>query len=351
MEIYADEIAQALKDSGGEITINQYQPGKPDWLKGIMGMRYARLVLYPLQAARQNASIYHIIDHGYGHLIHFLDRHKTLVTVHDLIPLLHWKGHIPGVKPGRIPIIQIFSFLALKHARHLVAVSENTKKDLVSYLGCDAERISVIYSGVDKAFKPLDIDKDELAQSFGLNNEKNVKRILLSGSQIHKNHQLALKVASTLRLKYSMNIQIIKTGIPTQDWQQQIHEYGLTGQVINLGNIPRSDMPGLVNLADVLLFPSFYEGFGWPPLEAMACGTPIVAANTASLPEVMGNTGVMCDPFDPDCYVEEVRKILTDEDYRRNLINLGYDRARKFTWEETARKLINVYQMITDEYI
>jgi glycosyltransferase involved in cell wall biosynthesis len=113
-----------------------------------------------------------------------------------------------------------------------------------------------------------------------------------------------------------------------------------------LGVVPRAELPNLYNAVDCLLFPSLYEGFGWPPLEAMACATPVVASNAASLPEVIGEAGLLCAPGDDEGLARAMQAVLTDEGLRQSLVEKGLARARQFTWEETARKTLEVYERV-----
>src|SRR3984893_12168019 len=162
MDVYADHLAAGLSQEGSNTyRIHEYRPRIAGWISALpidrlQRMRIARYLGYPSQAWRRRGDLNHIIDHGYGHLIWVLGAKRTIVTVHDLIPLLLSKGAIPGVKPDRPHQLAKLSYRALRRARHLIADSENTKRDLIVHLGCDAERISVIYLGIDSSFKPCD---------------------------------------------------------------------------------------------------------------------------------------------------------------------------------------------------
>ena len=349
MELYADMMAKYLRSVDTQsLTVNEFVPNVPVWLKNRNknGMRLARYYSYPSQVKRKKASLFHIMDQGYGHLIHFIDPKKTIITVHDLVPFLRWKGKIRGVKPATIPLLVLLSNLSLKKAQHLIAVSENTKNDLVNHLGCDPKRITVIYSGIDPIFKAFDKEKKKSLRSKWFSEDNSRKLILITGSQFYKNHEVALKTVALLKQTFAEKVQLIKTGEITAEWINSVRSYGLEQNVTNLGNVSRESMPEIYNAVDLLFFPSVYEGFGWPPLEAMACGTPVVASNVASLPEVMGEIDNLSSPYDINFFASKIGEIISDQYYREKLIIQGLHNTKRFEWKQTANNVLSVYRQI-----
>jgi glycosyltransferase involved in cell wall biosynthesis len=159
-----------------------------------------------------------------------------------------------------------------------------------------------------------------------------------------------VQAVARLRAMYSQPLQLLRLGPPTPEFTAAVQNYGLEDITHYVVGVPSDHMPALYNSVDILLFPSLYEGFGWPPLEAMACGTPVVASNVASLPEVIGDAGFMCSPHDHDGLAQAMYALLTDNDLRRSIIKRGLIRASLFEWERVARQTLAVYELVAGHY-
>ena len=348
MALYADGLNSALrKYAPGKFIYSEFTPKMllPKWILNKWGMRFARFFLYPLQAPHIDGAITHLLDHGYAHLFYTYKSKKTVVTVTDLIPVLWWKGRLLVQTKKGMPLTVLYFLHALKRASHIIAISSNTKKDLIELIGCDPSKISVVPLGVDDIFKPYDKNEKQIARRrlFGYSDQS---IILITGSQFYKNHETVLKTLSFLIANGLDNVILVKTGSVDANWLSLIKKYKLEKKVINVGFIPREQMPQLYNSVDLLFFPSIYEGFGWPPLEAMACGIPAVTSNVASLPEIMGPIDTMCEPFDYIGFAEKITSLLNSEDYYQSVIRQGLYQSSKFTWEKIAKKTIEVYNLV-----
>jgi glycosyltransferase involved in cell wall biosynthesis len=172
--------------------------------------------------------------------------------------------------------------------------------------------------------------------------------VLVTGSQFYKNHGAAVLACARLRSMYPKPLQLLKLGPPTAEFKAAVQNFGLEDITHYLVGVSGNHLPALYNSIDILLFPSLYEGFGWPPLEAMACGTPVVASNAASLPEAIGDAGLMCSPHDPDGLAQAMYALLTDDDLRLAVIERGLVRASLFEWEKVARQTLAVYELVAD---
>ena len=266
---------------------------------------------------------------------------KTIVTFCDLFHEANPQWTPPKIKNR---LSRLYKFAALK-SDHIIAISENTKSDLVKYYGVQPEKITVIYPGKDEFFKEVkevkeieDVkDKYKIGREFilhvgALAEWRNVPRLIEAFGILKLVDRIPHKLVLVGREVWGLKINKI------------IKEAGLTGDVINLDYVPIEDLRTLYNAADLLVFPSLYEGFGIPVLEAQACGTPVVASNAAALPEAVGDAGMLIDPYDPEAIADGIRTVLSDEELRQDLIKKGFEHARKFSWEKMARETLAVYQ-------
>ncbi len=351
MEIYGDHLLGALQEQGAEgIKFADYRPQLASLTKRLpnranLRMRTARYLDYPRQVRGMRANLYHVLDHGYAHLMQVLPTARTLVTVHDLIPILAGRGQIDGLKKHRRSWLAEWSARFYAKAAHLIAISENTKRDLVEHCGCAEEQISVIYSGISERYHP----QAELS-SADLRRKLNLPRsgwlVLITGDAFYKNQTTSLRVMEQLWQRYPRELFLVRLGRDTAEWQALYQQATRKEQILSLAYLDPSAMPDLYRAVDCLLFPSWYEGFGWPPVESMACGTPVVASQAASLPEAVGKGGILAPPEDVDALAQGVERLLTDQTFRKQQIERGFAQAARFRWEKTARQVFNLYQKL-----
>jgi glycosyltransferase involved in cell wall biosynthesis len=351
MEIYADGLGQALRARhGAQCKIREYRPRRQLGVgEGRWQMRLARYAEYPWQAFKQQKSpkrtINHVLDHGYGHLLYILDPRCTIVTVHDLIPLVRWRGRIPSVSRGEKPWLNLLSTHALRRAVHLIADSESTRCDLIELGRCDPDKITVVPLGLSPDFRPY-VVQDRLYQRSQWGLPVDSFCIFTSGSHFNKNQIGSLEAFARLLRLSSKNFHLVTTAQPTDEWSRALLALVIGNRVKLVKAHSLEQMVGLYNSVDCLLFPSLYEGFGLPPLEAMACGIPVVTSNAASLPEVVGKAALMCDAQDHDGLASALNRLSTDTSLRDSLIEQGLTHARQFTWEAAARKTVEVYEKV-----
>lgn len=262
-----------------------------------------------------------------------------IVTVHDLERICF---PFSGQEPLEEASLKIDA-AAIRKADHIVSVSENTKKDLMRYLKIPEEKITVVYNGVDHSvFKP----NTQAVASFPY--------ILYVGSERPRKNLERLLEAFVLLKKSSdfADLKLIKVGSPgrsaafRQTTLQKIKELGLDGEVIFVDQITDERLVEYYSSARVLVYPSLYEGFGLPVLEAMACGCPVITSNVSSLPEVAGDAAFLVNPYDIRDICGAIARLLTDNRLRDELIARGKVRSRIFSWAKTAEETLNVYHQV-----
>ncbi|MBI4022616.1 glycosyltransferase family 4 protein [Candidatus Berkelbacteria bacterium] len=271
----------------------------------------------------------------------------VVVTIHDLIAM-HFGADIPLGSRMYFGRWMPFSY---RFASHIISVSEHTKQDIIELLGIPEEKITVIYEAADEIFRPVR-DKDRLAavrQKY-----QTGERFILHVGTINprKNLEFLVRVFGEARKKVGPSWKLVITG--KKGWYYEglfgaVQELGLANAVVFTGYIDEEDKPYLYSAASLFAFPSLYEGAGLPPLEAMACGTPVVSSNTSSLPEMVGNGGILLPPDDTAGWVHALARLMTDASLRREAAAKGRKQAKKFSWERTARETIRVYERVMRE--
>jgi glycosyltransferase involved in cell wall biosynthesis len=263
---------------------------------------------------------------------------RTLLTVHDL----SFVRYPQTADPRLYRYLNVTVPRSMRRADHILADSRNTARDLTDLWDVPPGKVSVLYPGVEPRFHPL-TDMAELSRvrnQYGL-----PPHFILSVStlQPRKNYERLIRAFSKLQATAEGHpVRLVVAG--GKGWLydsifDSVRDLGLEERVLFPGFVHDGDLPALYTLADLFAFPSLYEGFGLPALEAMSCGTPVVCSDASSLPEVVGDAGLLVDPVDEEGWVEAMGRALGDEQLRRGLVARGLARARRFTWEEAAREL------------
>ena len=269
-------------------------------------------------------------------------RAKKILTVHDLSFL-----RVPQYADPRLrEYLQTVVPRSVRQADLILANSQHTKEDLISCLRVPSERVIVVLPGVEARFEPV-ADEGELDRVRARYNLEKPFILGLGTLEPRKNFEGLIEAYHLLRSRTRIPHQLVIGG--RKGWLyegifRRVEELGLGDAVHFLGFVADEDLPALYTLADVFAFPSFYEGFGIPVLEAMACGTPVVASNAASLPEAVGEAGLMVTPGDVEALAGALERVLQDRPLREELIARGRERARCFTWERAAQELLRAYQ-------
>ena len=270
---------------------------------------------------------------------------KSVITIHDLAFLLypHFLTKESARYYGQID-------QAVRRTDHIIAVSESTRQDTIKLLGVPERRITVIHEAASPIYRQLDPEEARhfVAESYGLDRDY---ILFVSTIEPRKNLPGLLQAYRKLLDDYKRPEGLVLAG--AQGWLSQevydiVENLNLHQHVRFLGRVPSEHLLYLYNAARLLVHPSFYEGFGLPPLEAMTCGTPVIVSHVSAMPEVVGDAALLIDPHDIDGLTVAMWRVLTDEDLRANLIVKGLKRARMFSWQRAAQETLGVYRQVVD---
>ncbi|MCC6799097.1 MAG: glycosyltransferase family 4 protein [Anaerolineae bacterium] len=270
-----------------------------------------------------------------------LARRPFVVTVYDL-SFVHFPERLP---PARRRYLRLLTRWSCQRARRVIAISRSTAADLTATFGLSPERIDVAVPGVDEAFHPLPRAEVEAFRArAGLPD----RFLLYLGTlEPRKNLPLLLRAYAALPASDRSAAPLVLAG--ARGWMvdaidRALDEHDLRGSVRLPGYVPAQDLPLWYNAAEALVYPSLFEGFGLPVIEAMACGTPALVADTSSLPEAVGDMGVCLPPDDAAAWTNALAHILHDTVWRAEAGQRGRERAREFTWARTAAQTVASYR-------
>jgi glycosyltransferase involved in cell wall biosynthesis len=279
---------------------------------------------------------------------------RTILTIHDLAFMRLPQCAEAGLRAYLNKVVP----RSIERADRVLADSQSTKSDLIELLGVSPDKIEVVYAGVERRFRPMEgeVALQRAKKRYGLD----FPFILSLGTlEPRKNFTGLIEAYALMRGRRAgfhtcqgigdRGLKLVIAG--GKGWLYdgvfaRVKELGLVGKVIFPGFVADEDLPALYNLAELFVFPSLYEGFGLPPLEAMACGTPVVTSDRPSLPEVVGEAGLMVEATHSEGLAEAMERVLTDENLRREMREKGLKQAERFTWEAAAGKLLDVYRRL-----
>ena len=289
--------------------------------------------------------VVHFPNHHLGRYGLFLNR-PYIITVHDLIRYLELNGHGKFIHH---PNLRDRFYLSLDYkgitkAAHIIAVSHTTKRDLIQHMGIPEERISVVYEAIDhRVFRPVErrlVDYPYILYVGTEQPRKNLIGLLRAFGELKG--QNGFKDLKLLKLGRAGGTN----GEFRKETLRAIRELGLSSDVVFTEYVAEEDLPAYYSGAQCFILPSLYEGFGFPPLEAMACGCPVIVSNVAALPEVVGNAALLINPNDTSSLASALRAILTDKDLKQRLVLKGLEHAKLFSWEKAARETLSVYETV-----
>ncbi len=293
----------------------------------------------PLALMREQVTLFHAPHYVLPPLVPC----RSVVTIHDCIHLM-----FPQYLPNRFALAYARTSieLAARRATRIMTVSESSKRDILRFVDVKPDKIDVIYNAFDERFgvEPREEDVVRVRERYQLHDEF----VLYAGNvKPHKNLERLIEAFDLVRKRGLDHLKLVLIGDEISKYaglRRAVHQHQLHKYVRFLGYLPEETLAVMYRLAGVFVFPSLYEGFGLPPLEAMASGTPVVTSNVSSLPEVAGDAAVLVDPYLPQAIADGIHTVLTDETLRRSLRQKGLARAAQFSWEQSVRRVLDIYR-------
>jgi glycosyltransferase involved in cell wall biosynthesis len=276
--------------------------------------------------------------HSAYYIMPYLLPVPAIVTLEDVLPLIRLE-EIPN--QGRRLLYRALNLLAGRRAAHILTISHSACADLQRLFGFPPEKITVAHLAADRHFRP--VSHSEVV-SMRERLDLPVHYALYVGS--NKPHKNLVRLVQAWAYVKTEAVMVLAGHWDARypEAERKVEELGLQKRVLFRHNVSHADLPSLYAGAKLFVFPSTYEGFGLPPLEAMACGSPVVCANVSSLPEVVGDAAVLFDPLDVQALASSITRVLEDSGLRDTLRVQGIARAQNFTWEQTARETLKVYR-------
>jgi glycosyltransferase involved in cell wall biosynthesis len=297
----------------------------------------------PLSLVRERA---HLL-HEPHYVLPPATRCRAVVTIHDCIHLM-FPQYLPGSLAHFYARASMWS--AVKKADRVMTVSEASKRDILRFFDIPPEKVAVIHNAIDERFlaEPDEERMERIKQRYQLDHPF---LLYVGNIKPHKNLERLVEGFAKARHKGLGDVRLVIVGDQHSKYpplRQAVHRHRLDKDVRFLGFQPYDMLAVFYRLARAFVFPSLYEGFGLPPLEAMACGTPVVTSNVSSLPEVAGDAAVLVDPYDTDSIADGITRAVTDDRLREELTRRGLARAREFSWTESVAAIHDIYMDVLE---
>ncbi len=369
MQLFSTLLQKELLNAGLDVDLIQSEPYFGKLLAGTSGLSkilgyldkffvFPRVLKRKLTALRNDENNYdlppliHICDHSNSIYVKYLSDYPHLVTCHDLMAVRSARGEFPQ-NPIRFSgrILQSIILKGLRIARYIVCDSCNSRRDLIALEPSCESRSTTIHAGFNFDYTRLDRHDAQLQLKI-LGLPENIRFVLHVGNDSwYKNRLGVLRIFHKL-LPDSPNLELncVFAGRPlSTDQKSYVQKHSLEGHVFNLQNLTPEQLRALYSTAILLLYPSYYEGFGWPPLEAQACGCPVVASQGGSLKEVLESSALTADPSDETAFITHVKNILFSETLGSDLRKKGYENVKRFSTGKMIKSYLAVYHELVNK--
>ncbi len=274
-------------------------------------------------------------------VVPFFLKSKTIVVVHDLAYFMPEYGAYPFLDTVYMKKMLKSS---CKRADMIVAVSKNTKNDIIRILGVEPTKIKVVHEAADTKYRII-MDRKKLEEFMKKYNLKNRFILFTGGISPRKNLIRLMKAFQNVSAVITHDLVI--TGGCGWKNKRELEILESNRRLKRIGFVPEDEMPYLYNLADIFIYPSLYEGFGLPVLEAQACGVPVIASNVSSIPEVGGNSVCYVNPNSTESIADAILKVSLDKKYKKSLVKRGFRNIKRFSWKKAAKKTLDLFEKMT----
>ena len=287
----------------------------------------------------RNAAVLYHVPRNIG--VPFFSSVPVVVTIHDIIPHVFPKHYLGNV------LERIYYELAIRvsiqRSHKIITISEFSKQELMKHYGVKPDKIAITLLAYNRAFRKIDnaMLLKPVKEKYNLNDKY---LLAIGGSEYRKNMQQLINV---YQRHFSGAYKLIVVGGKWRDVDLP-GKYASDKNIRFLTNIPEEDLIAIYNMAEVFVFPSFYEGFGIPVLEGMACGVPVITSNVSSMPEVGGDAAVYFNPYDENDMAAKIESVLNNEMLRKEMIAKGLQKVKEYSWEKCAKETLQIYKEVLD---
>lgn len=358
IQVFTHNLLKALSDID---RINNYEIYGTPFNKAQLGITNDKFTINKMPTSIQNTYLCRIWYQNVLSVQLSRNNPDLFVSTNHVIPLF-CKSPVVTIIYDATPLIvdgslglfgkTLFSLNTRYSARNadaIVTISQSSKRDIINYFKVKPERIYVIYPGYDDVLfneqqesEEIEITKHKLSISGNY--------ILYAGTlQTNKNIPRLIEAFTLLKERGQINHKLVLAGKPSAgygDIAKAVRNSSANKDIILTGYVPKEILPGLFKGADIFVFPSLYEGFGIPPLEAMACGVPVITSNTSSLPEVMGDAGILVNPYDITGLANSIYRVISDQTLHMDLSRRGLERAKLFSWDRAGKEFVKTFESV-----